>query len=65
MKIFFYLTLICLFNCASDNMQSSAKENYIESTNTPSRTYHSGKRGGCYYLTSSGKKEYVDKSHCR
>jgi hypothetical protein len=29
------------------------------------RVYHSGPRGGCYYLTTSGKKVYVDKSHCK
>lgn len=30
----------------------------------PNRTYFRGPRGGCYYLSSSGKKVYVDHSHC-
>jgi hypothetical protein len=28
------------------------------------RTYYRGPKGGCYYFSSSGKKVYVDKSHC-
>lgn len=35
-----------------------------ENTNTDGRTYLKGSRGGCYYLNSSGKKVYVDKSLC-
>ncbi|CAI9678477.1 hypothetical protein CMU59_09125 [Elizabethkingia anophelis] len=23
-----------------------------------------GEKGGCYYLSTGGKKEYVDKSYC-
>lgn len=26
--------------------------------------YHTGKRGGCYAITSGGKKRYVDRSNC-
>lgn len=29
------------------------------------RTYHTGPRGGCYYYSSSGRKEYVDRSNCK
>lgn len=29
------------------------------------RQYHTGSRGGCYYLTASGNKSYVDRSMCR
>jgi len=32
---------------------------------TPGRTYIKGSRGGCYYLTASGKKTYVDHSYCK
>lgn len=32
--------------------------------NAGSRVYRSGSRGGCYYLTASGKKSYVDKRFC-
>ncbi len=29
------------------------------------RTYYTGPRGGCYYLTSGGNKKYVDRSFCK
>ena len=29
------------------------------------RSYSTGPRGGCYYLSSSGKKVYVDHSYCK
>lgn len=29
------------------------------------RGYHTGPRGGCYYINSSGNKQYVDRSNCR
>ena len=28
------------------------------------RVYHTGPRGGCYYINSSGNKQYVNRSHC-
>lgn len=33
-------------------------------TDASGRTYILGPRGGCYYLSASGKKNYVDKSYC-
>ncbi len=27
-------------------------------------TLYVGEKGGCYYLNSSGNKEYVDKKYC-
>ena len=29
------------------------------------RTYIKGPKGGCYYVTASGRKEYVDRSMCQ
>jgi hypothetical protein len=29
------------------------------------RKYHTGARGGCYYISTSGRKVYVDKKYCR
>ena len=29
------------------------------------KVYHRGPKGGCYYLTDNGEKEYVDKSFCK
>jgi hypothetical protein len=31
----------------------------------PRRKYYTGPRGGCYYINSSGNKQYVDRSYCR
>jgi hypothetical protein len=31
---------------------------------TDSGKYHLGPRGGCYIITSGGKKRYVDRSLC-
>jgi uncharacterized protein YgiM (DUF1202 family) len=28
------------------------------------RVYHTGPRGGCYYINGSGNKQYVDRSIC-
>jgi hypothetical protein len=33
-------------------------------SSSPSRTYHTGPKGGCYYVNSAGNKVYVDKSYC-
>jgi len=32
---------------------------------TKERAYHTGPRGGCYSVTDSGEKQYVDSSLCR
>lgn len=29
------------------------------------RTYHTGPKGGCYYINRNGNKTYVDRSLCR
>ena len=33
-------------------------------TDQNGRKYYIGPKGGCYYLTASGKKTYVDKKLC-
>jgi hypothetical protein len=35
-----------------------------ESCSYNGHTLHVGEKGGCYYLSSGGNKEYVDKSYC-
>jgi uncharacterized protein YgiM (DUF1202 family) len=62
---------------ASDAVRRSAPEAVTSSTpqsltssrgrrrsSAESRRYHRGLRGGCYFYTSSGRKEYVDRSLC-
>lgn len=34
-------------------------------TPQPTRVYETGSRGGCYYLSPTGRKNYVDKSFCK
>jgi hypothetical protein len=36
----------------------------VQKEGTETRTYITGKRGGCYYINSKGNKVYVDKSLC-
>lgn len=53
---------------AEKHKTAGAKTTAVEpsgKTNSNGRTYITGPRGGCYYLTGSGKKVYVsDKSLC-
>lgn len=46
--------------------KSSSTVNSSTSTSKPKtdRVYQKGSRGGCYYLSDSGKKVYVDRSLC-
>ncbi|NBA84856.1 hypothetical protein GVN16_03750 [Emticicia sp. CRIBPO] len=43
----------------------SAKSSYSPRVPASSRTYIRGPKGGCYYLSSGGNKEYVDRSLCQ
>ena len=45
---------------------SSSHSKEVRESRTPSsgRTYLRGSRGGCYYLSDSGRKAYVDRSLC-
>lgn len=65
-----YLILITYFylNCASSDSVQNPNQNKTlnkKSNYDSGKTYHTGKRGGCYYLASTGRKEYVDRSLCR
>lgn len=35
------------------------------STTKGDKTYVTGPKGGCYYVTGSGRKQYVDRSMCK
>lgn len=41
---------------------SDASDSFCGSYN--GHSLYKGKKGGCYYKNSSGKKTYVDKSRC-
>lgn len=38
---------------------------YKQAAPRQSRTYITGPRGGCYYISAGGSKVYVDRSYCR
>lgn len=55
---------------ASSAVQSEAPSRGISGSGGGSRrssggrVYHTGPRGGCYYYSGSGRKQYVDRSYC-
>lgn len=52
----------------SSSTTSASPTTYQSSATKPAsatqRRYYTGSRGGCYYLSASGKKVYVDRSYC-
>lgn len=62
------LSFLFILSCSTD----SATDNYSPPSNNGSsgpckyngHTLHRGLEGGCYYVNSSGNKEYVDRSYC-
>lgn len=56
-KLLLTFLLASTINC-SDRSSSS------ESCTYNGHTLYTGEKGGCYYLSSGGNKEYVDKSYC-
>jgi hypothetical protein len=55
---------------STDDRTESKRENDARSSESadrdayPSRDYQTGPRGGCFYLSGSGSKVYVDRSFC-
>jgi endonuclease YncB( thermonuclease family) len=49
---------------SSNSNNNSGSNGSSSSKPSSDRTYVRGPRGGCYYINSSGKKTYVDKSLC-
>lgn len=43
----------------------STRRTSARRSSASSRVYHTGPRGGCYYYSASGRKNYVDRSLCR
>jgi hypothetical protein len=48
---------------AEDN-KTTGNKTTVKKPSSGDRVYMVGSRGGCYYLTESGKKSYVDKKFC-
>ena len=51
-------------NSPLGSIPASARSTRDEGSYISSQQYYRGRRGGCYYITSSGKKEYVARSMC-
>jgi len=47
----------------STNTSSGSRLNAVQST-SEKRVYYKGPRGGCYYISKTGSKVYVDRSVC-
>ncbi len=45
--------------------QASTAANRSPQKTKDGKTYITGSKGGCYYVTASGKKQYVDHSMCQ
>jgi len=48
----------------SDRASESTGSGSTRRRGGSSSVYHTGPRGGCYYYTGSGRKQYVDRSNC-
>lgn len=48
----------------STNYSPSPRRTNSSKSNSSSRNYIRGPRGGCYYINSNGNKTYVDRSMC-
>lgn len=57
-KILLMIVLTITINSCDRSNNSS------ESCSYNGHTLYTGEKGGCYYLSSGGNKEYVDKSYC-
>lgn len=54
--------LLAFIVCSCEG--SGSDDNSSEYCSYNGHTLHVGEKGGCYYLSSGGKKEYVDKKYC-
>lgn len=54
------LLLIALLSIVINSCERSGSE----SCSYNGHTLYTGEKGGCYYLSSGGNKEYVDRSYC-
>lgn len=58
MKKLLSMFLLAMTISSCDRSSSS------ESCSYNGHTLYTGEKGGCYYLSSGGNKEYVDRSYC-
>ena len=57
------LLLVILIAITTNSCENS-NSNLSESCTYNGHALHVGEKGGCYYLSSGGNKEYIDKSYC-
>ena len=71
-KLLLYLCLsLSLISCSTEDSSSNFSSDPPSgnpSSTTPCKynghILHKGSQGGCYYINSSGNKQYVDRSLC-
>lgn len=54
--LFVILSALAINSCDGSSSSDSCSYN--------GHTLHTGEKGGCYYFSSGGTKEYVDRSYC-
>ncbi len=60
--LFVFASTCIVYSCGGSDAESEIGSGYC--TYNGHKLY-TGEKGGCYYLSSGGNKEYVDKSYCR
>ncbi|RDI07028.1 hypothetical protein DEU42_113128 [Flavobacterium sp. AG291] len=55
-KILFFLLALIIIACSNSDDSTCGTYN--------GKSVYEGPQGGCYYINSSGNKEYVDRSYC-
>lgn len=58
------LLVLAAFTVYSCGETGSGDDNGSEYCKYSGHQLYVGKKGGCYYLSSGGNKEYVDKKYC-
>ncbi|MDO4713844.1 MAG: thermonuclease family protein [bacterium] len=51
--------------CKGERSKIENEKEEKKSDSNAEKMYHRGPKGGCYYFTDKGEKEYVDKAFCR
>lgn len=54
-----------LASASSGSVRGARRSSGGSRRSSGSRVYHTGPRGGCYYINGSGNKEYVERWRCR
>ena len=60
----FLLASFVIIGCSSGSDDDTSFNTVTNCGDYNGHTLHKGPKGGCYYINSSGNKEYVERSLC-